>query len=178
MSLNRCVMCGTPALPSYSVHCCAADRGYRLRCARCFNFEVRRKTGPGESDRVDLTPIRLLDAQMQVHAFHINARLLGDALSFDARELDDQLATGYQFQVLASAEADAFALLNELLDKMIRLLSATHPHTVSGGLQAAVQTVRTKTEWDGADASQSPRMFVDGRQIDEHELQRMLTALR
>jgi hypothetical protein len=45
------------------------------------------------------------------HRFHFRLHLLGDRVSLEAFELKDGAPGGYQFQMLAEADADLFALL-------------------------------------------------------------------
>jgi hypothetical protein len=119
----------------------------------------------------------LSDAHGDDHEFHFRSLLLGDQLSLEAFELaGGDGSKGYRFQSLGDPEAEPFALLGQLIQKIKRALATTHLVADAGGLRVAETLVRGRIEWDGIDHSGRPCVVIDGRRVDWDNFGAMLMA--
>lgn len=123
------------------------------------------------------TPLRLRDEDDNDHEFHFRSLLLGDQISLEAFELTgDGEAAGYRFQILGEADAEPFALLGQLIQKMKRALGMNHLKADADNLQIADTTLRGRVEWSGDERARQPCVIIDGRRIEWNDLGAMLLA--
>jgi hypothetical protein len=106
---------------------------------------------------------------------HVVGHLLGDQVSLEAFELKDGAPGGYQFQMLAEAEADLFALLGQLIERMRRSLALQHlEHEPRMGLLIKDFLVRGRIDCDLGSDGRVPQLVIDGREISWEQFGRML----
>jgi hypothetical protein len=171
---DNCHTCGAPIVGYDSVHFGSIETGYRDLCSRCFNEEVA-DLGELDFQHVNFEPIEMADAAGKSHRLHFRLHLLGDRVSLEAFELNDGAPGGYQFQVLAGAGADLFALLGRLIERMRRALALQHLDQEPGrGLSIKDFLVRGRIDWDGAEDGYAPLLVIDGREISWDQFGQML----
>jgi hypothetical protein len=173
----RCDDCGR-STPSYDiVHYGSIDKGYRLRCSRCFNAEVAKASGLEEFEHAAFEPVGLTDCSGELHEFHFRAHLFGTGIALDAFELRNGNPSGYFLQIVGHPEDDQFVLLGRLVEKMRRTLSVKHLKNGDYGLQIADHgVVRGRIEWDDANDGRFPLLVIDGREICWDQCGRMLMS--
>jgi hypothetical protein len=173
----RCHTCGDAIAAFESVHYGSIDGGYRDLCNRCFNQEAA-KAGEIEFSHVQFQPLDMTNLAGEMHRFHFEVRLLGDRVALEAFELVDGAPGGYQFQVLAPAEADLFELMSQMVPRIRRLLAQQHLRAEPDlpGLHIADLLVRGRIAWDDAEDGRVPMLVIDGRQISWKQFGRMLTG--
>lgn len=160
-----------------SVHYGSPETGYRDLCSRCFNEEVARLGGL-RFEHVHFDPIEMRDAGGESHQFHFRLHLLGQHVSLDAFELEDGAPAGYTFQILGHPEADLFALMAQLIERMRRALARRHLEidTPSKRLRIADFLVRGRIEWDEAEDGRLPLLVIDGRKMTWEQFGEMLMS--
>jgi len=170
---DHCHTCQAPIAGYDSVHCGSIETGYRDLCSRCFNEEV---ANHGELDfqHVQFDPVDMPDAGGAVHRFHFRLHLLGDQVSLEAFELKDGAPDGYQFQMLDEAEADLFALMARLIERMRRALAFRHLEAKGRRLSIKDMLVRGRITCDLDADDRLPLLVIDGREIDWETFGRML----
>jgi hypothetical protein len=156
------------------VHYGSIETGYRDLCSRCFNEEVA-SLGDLDFQHVNFEPVEMPDAGGQMHRFHFRLHLLGDRVSLEAFELKDGAPGGYQFQMLDDAEADLFAVMGQLIERMRRALALRHLEKEPGfGLSIKDFLVRGRIDCDLESDDRMPQLIIDGREISWEQFGRML----
>lgn len=173
----RCDTCQQPIATYDGIHYGSIERGYRDLCSRCFNEEVAR-TGGLNFQHVEFEPIEMVDVAGDPHIFHFRVHLLGDRVSLEAFELDDEgVPGGYQFQVLGDAEADLFGLLGQLIERMRRTLAVRHLKVEKRfGLTIADMLVRGRIACDTDEDGRVPLLVIDGHAVGWEQFGRMLMS--
>src|SRR5450755_3882247 len=169
-----CHTCGGPIVGYDSVHFGSIETGYRDLCSRCFNEEVA-SLGDMDFHHVNFEPVEMPDAGGQTQRFHFRLHLLGDRVSLEAFELKDGAPGGYQFQVLDDAEADLFAVMGQLIERMRRALALQHlEHEPRMGLLIKDVLVRGRIDCDLDWEGRMPQLVIDGREVSGEQFGRML----
>ncbi len=125
---------------------------------------------------MEFQPIDMADVSGVSHRFHFLLRLLGDRVSLEAFELDENGPGGYRFQVLGDAEADPFALLGQLTERMRRALARRHLTSEGGRLSIAHFLVRGRLDWDAASQGGAPVVVIDGQPVTWEQFGRLLMS--
>lgn len=174
---RRCDTCQQPIATYDGIHYGSIERGYRDLCSRCFNEEVAR-TGGLNFRHVEFAPIEMRDVAGDPHVFRFRVHLLGDRVSLEAFELEDDGAPGgYQFQVLGDAEADLFGLLGQLIERMRRTLAVCHlKEEKRFGLTIADMLVRGRITCGSEEDGRVPLLVIDGRAVSWEQFGRMLMS--
>lgn len=175
MSDWLCQTCGSRVAAYDMIRYGSIETGYRDFCSRCFNAEMARQ-GDLDFDHVEFQPIDMIDAGGISHRFHFLFRLLGDRVSLEAFELEDDAPGGHQFQVLGDVADDPFALLGQLTERMRRALSRRHLTTKHGRLSIADLIVRGRLEWDSGSEGDVPLVVVDGQSVAWENFGRLLMS--
>ena len=171
---DLCHTCRAPIAGYDSVHYGSIETGYRDLCSRCFNEEVA-SLGDLDFQHVNFEPVEMPDAGGQMHRFHFRLHLLGDRVSLEAFELKDGAPGGYQFQMLDDAEADLFAVMGQLIERMRRALALRHLEKEPGfGLSIKDFLVRGRIDCDLESDDRMPQLIIDGREICWEQFGRML----
>jgi hypothetical protein len=171
---DLCHTCRAPIAGYDSVHYGSIETGYRDLCSRCFNEEVA-SLGDLDFQHVNFEPVEMPDAGGQMHRFHFRLHLLGDRVSLEAFELKDGAPGGYQFQMLDDAEADLFAVMGQLIERMRRALALRHLEKEPGfGLSIKDFLVRGRIDCDLESDDRMPQLIIDGREISWEQFGRML----
>ena len=171
---DLCHTCRAPIAGYDSVHYGSIETGYRDLCSRCFNEEVA-SLGELDFQHVNFEPVEMPDAGGQMHRFHFRLHLLGDRVSLEAFELKDGAPGGYQFQMLDDAEADLFAVMGQLIERMRRALALRHLEKEPGfGLSIKDFLVRGRIDCDLESDDRMPQLIIDGREISWEQFGRML----
>ena len=171
---DRCHTCQAPIAGYDSVHFGSIETGYRDLCSRCFNEEVAER-GEIDFQHVQFDPIEMIDADGAVHQFHFRLHLLGDRVSLEAFEVKDDAPEGYQFQMLDEAEADLFAVMARLVERMRRTLAQSHLEKDSlFGLSIKDMQVRGRITCDLDADERVPLLVIDGREVSWEQFGRML----
>jgi hypothetical protein len=171
---DLCHTCRAPIAGYDSVHYGSIETGYRDLCSRCFNEEVA-SLGDLDFQHVNFEPVEMPDAGGQMHRFHFRLHLLGDRVSLEAFELKDGAPGGYQFQMLDDAEADLFAVMGQLIERMRRALALRHLEKEPGfGLSIKDFLVRGRIDCDLESDDRMPQLIIDGRAISWEQFGRML----
>ncbi len=152
------------------------ETGYRELCSRCFNEEVAER-GEIDFQHVNFEPIDMTDATGKAHRFHFRLHLLGDRVSLEALELKDGAPSGYQFQMLADAETDLFAVMGQLVARMRRTLAQQHLEQERGRRFSIKDfLVRGRIDCDLESDDGLPQLIIDGREIAWEQFGRMLMS--
>lgn len=151
--------------------------GYRQQCSRCHNNEVALADGLVGFEDARFDPVSLPDSTGKAHEFHFRTNLVGPGLAIDAFELRDGQRAGYSFQIIGDPKEDLLPIFGRLIEKMRRALAIRHlVEGEDGQLQiAGDRVVRARIEWNEEDEeARTPRLVIDGREIDWDEFGRML----
>jgi hypothetical protein len=99
---------------------------------------------------------------------------LGDQVTLEAFEVQDGERGGYEFQVLDDAQADLFALMARLVERMRRALSLRH--LVDDGPQCSIadMIVRGRISCDLESNNRLPMLIIDGREVNWEQFGQML----
>jgi hypothetical protein len=126
-------------------------------------------------ERPSLPSLHLRDADGNDRRFFIRSLLLGDQLLLEALELkDDDDSAGHFFQSLGDAGSEPSALLDQLVQKMMRALSTKHLVREAGSLQIAETMVKGRIEENEAETAKQPLLVIDGRRIEWSDFGSML----
>jgi hypothetical protein len=127
---------------------------------------------------VQFEPIELADADGVMHRFDFRLRLLGDErVSLEAFEIRDGSPEGYQFQVIDEAEADPFAVLARLVERMRRALGQRHLEKRDRfGMVIKDFLVRGRIDCDLEADDRLPLLVIDGKEISWNQFGRMLMS--
>jgi hypothetical protein len=170
----QCHTCQAPIAGYNSVHFGSIETGYRDLCSRCFNEEVAER-GEIDFQHVQFEPVEMTDAGGTVHKFHFRLHLLGDRVSLEAFEVKDGAPDGYQFQMLDEVEADLFAVMARLIERMRRALAQSHlEKDPRFGLSIKDMQVRGRITCDLDADERLPLLVIDGREISWEQFGRML----
>ncbi|AMK26503.1 hypothetical protein VVT58_22125 (plasmid) [Sphingobium sp. SJ10-10] len=175
MSTIACDQCHS-GVPAFEVtHFGSIETGYRDLCSRCYNEEVARLSGI-RFTHVDFQPMELPDANGDKHRFHFILRLLGTMLTLEALEVRADEQEGYEFQVHGVADADPFALMTRLLERMRHDLAVVHLVEGELGLAISGTTVRGRLTCDLESSDYMPLLIIDGREVNWEQFGRMLMS--
>ncbi|WP_176599265.1 MULTISPECIES: DUF7713 domain-containing protein [Sphingobium] len=161
-------------VPDFEItHFGSIETGYRDLCSRCYNEEVARRSGVRFS-HVGFQPMELPDANGDSHWFHFVLRHLGTTLTLEAREVRADEREGYAFQVHGGVDADPFALMMRLLERMRHDLATNHLVEGDLGLAISGRAVRGHITCDLESPDYLPLLVIDGREVSWEEFGRML----
>lgn len=171
----RCEGCGL-LVPNYDCAILVSEESPKQElCSACFNLVMAKNTGCDKFTNVCFDPIEMIDAAGDRHLFQFRTQLLGDILSIEALEIQEEEVKGYQFQILGRPEDDQLVLLGGLIQKMRRSLSVRHlVDDERYGLSVVGNTVRGRFEWDDDSDDELPLLVIDGREIAWYELGEIL----
>lgn len=170
-----CQRCGAQVPPDSIVHYGDGAGGYRPWCLACVNHDVAQRIGLEGFEQVDFAPVQVADVRGQQHTFHFRLRLFGN-LVLDAFELIGGEPGGYRFQVIDDADADPWALLARLIERIRRALALTHLSEDRLGLGIQDRFVRGRIDSDASAEHDLPVLIIDGREIAWEEFGHMLMA--
>lgn len=172
----QCHTCRQAIAVYDGIHYGSIETGRRDLCSRCFNEEVAR-SGELDFQHIEFQAVEMRDAGGELHEFHFRLHLLGDRVSLDAVELREGKPGGYEFQVIDEAEADLFALMGPLMERMRRALALQHlKHEKPFGWVIENMLVRGRISWDEEEDGRMPLLVIDGREVTWEQFGRILTG--
>lgn len=107
MTNSTCERCRAVTAPHDTVGVASPDGPFRLFCSRCFNSGMAHFVEIRACEHLQLTPMRLAEADGVVHTFHFCSFLLGDRRSLEAFDpgSHDEDGAGFRFQLLGDPES-------------------------------------------------------------------------
>ena len=170
-----CQKCGAATAPHDIVNYGCGEGSWRLWCSACVNLDAAARMGVDGFEAIRFEPVRITDAHGVEREFHFRQHLFGQ-MALDAFELVDGSPGGYQFQIIGDANADPWALLARLIERIRRCLALTHLSTEGRGLEILGTTVRGRITSDSNTSQALPVLVIDGREIPWQEFGRMLMS--
>lgn len=171
-----CERCGALAPPYDTIHYGNVSKSETL-CTACFNREAARQMGL-EVDEAKFEPVTLPDAAGRPHVLQVRRRFCPTGQVVEAFEVRDGVAGGYQFAILAEADADPLELFAQLYERMRRGLARRHLVDDQYGAQLAFPgPIRgyVSSDYD-RHPKPLPVIVIDGRELTWEEFGRMLLS--
>lgn len=175
MQLIACQQCGAATPPHDVVSYGSSGGCYRQLCTACVNLDAAACMGVDGFEDVRFTPVCITDARAVEREFHFRLRLFGQ-LALDAFELVDGSPGGHQFQIIADADADPWALLAAMIERIRRTLAVTHLSPEGRGLSISGSTVRGRITSDSSASQPLPALVIDGHEVSWEAFGRMLMS--
>lgn len=180
MQLIACQQCGAATAPHDVVNYGSGGGAYRELCSACVNLDAAACMGVDGFEEARFTPVRITDTRGVEREFHFRQRLFGQ-MALDAFELVDGSPGGYQFQIIADADADPWTLLARLIERIRRTLAVTHLSSTHLSPEASGQsisgtTVRGRITSDSSTSQSLPVLVIDGHEVAWEAFGRMLMS--
>lgn len=174
MQLIACQQCGAATAP-HDVVSYGGGGSYRQLCGACANLDAAACMGVDDFEEARFTPVCITDARGVEREFHFRQRLFGQ-MALDAFELVDGSPGGYQFQIIADADADPWTLLARLIERIRRALAVTHLNPEGSGQGISGTTVRGRITSDSSTSQSLPVLVIDGHEVSWEAFGRMLMS--
>jgi len=154
--------------------------GQERRLCRDCNNEVMAEAAGIENYTDFIRTYQVQDAEGNLHAFEINKQIFGLGIKWVAYEIKAGECEGYRFGVHAKLDDDPVACLQKLYSKIKNGLSKIyvkqeelHGHT---SYSLPYDKIVGRIEWDDDYNGEIPKIIIDGKTYNWHEVGRMLMS--